>query len=132
MSEADLCATRDILKDPRKVFAFYGLPILAIVGAGAAPLADVWRGAIWAVACLAMGAACLANVLHCGRVHCYLTGPFAIAMALVAVLYGAGVLALGHEGWNLLALVLVVGSVALTFIPELVVGKYRTGRSVGV
>ncbi len=132
MSEADLRATRDILKDPRKVFAFYGLPILAIVGAGAAPLADVWRGAIWAGACLVMGAACLANALHCGRVHCYLTGPFAIAMALVAVLYGAGVLALGHEGWNLLALVLVVGSVALTFIPELVVGKYRTGRSVGV
>jgi hypothetical protein len=129
MSETDLCASRDLLRDPRRVFAFYGLPILAIVGAGAAPITDVWRGAVWAGACLAMGAACLANAISCGRVHCYLTGPFAIAIAAVAVLYGAGLLALGREGWNMLGLVLIVGSVALTFIPELLLGKYRARRS---
>jgi hypothetical protein len=125
MSEADLRANRDILRDPRLVFAFYGLPTLAILGAGATPIADVWRGAVWAVACLVMGGACLANALHCGRVHCYLTGPFGFAMAGVAALYGAGVLPLGRDGWNVLGLVLIVGFVALTFIPELLLGKYR-------
>ncbi|HEY1751601.1 MAG TPA: hypothetical protein VGG29_10070 [Caulobacteraceae bacterium] len=129
MSQIDLCEARDLLRDPRRVFAFYGLPILAIVGAGAAPITDVWRGAVWAAACLVMGGACLANARHCGRVHCYLTGPFAIAMGALAALHGAGVLALGPGGWNILALVLVVGSVVLTFVPELLLGKYRTGRS---
>ncbi len=129
MSEVDLRSTRDLLRDPRRVFAFYGLPILAIVGAGAAPITDVWRGAVWAGACLTIGGACLANAFACGRVHCYLTGPFAIAVGVVAALYGAGVLALGHEGWNILGLALIVGSVALTFIPELLFGKYRAGRS---
>jgi hypothetical protein len=125
MSETDLCARRDILKDPRLVFAFYGLPTLAIVAAGAAPIDNVWRGVVWALACLVMGGACIANALHCGRVHCYLTGPFGIAMAAAAALYGAGVLPLGRDGWNLLGLALIVGMVALTFGPELIFGKYR-------
>ena len=125
MSQPDLRPSLDFLSDPRRVFAFYGLPILAIVGAGAAPIPDMWRGVVWVGACLAMGAACLANALTCGRVHCYLTGPFAIAIGVTAALYGAGVLALGREGWNILGLVLIVGSVALTFIPELLLGKYR-------
>jgi hypothetical protein len=128
---SEIPAARDFLRDPRRVFVFYGLPILAIVGAGAAPIPDVWRGAVWAAACLVMGGACLANALTCGRVHCYLTGPFALGVGAVAALYGTGVLALGHEGWNVLGLVLVVGSVALIFIPELMFGKYRNGRSVG-
>jgi hypothetical protein len=129
MTEADLCSTHDMLRDPRRVFVFYGLPVLAIVGAGASPIADVWRGAVWGAACLVMGGACLANAFACGRVHCYLTGPFAIAIGATAALYGAGVLALGHDGWNLLALVLVVGSVALTFIPEMLFGQYRSRPS---
>lgn len=129
MSEADLCASRDILRDPRLVFAFYGLPIVALFAAGAAPIDNLWRGAIWAIACLVMGGACVANALHCGRVHCYLTGPFGIAMAVAAALYGAGVLPLGPGGWNLLGLALTVGMAGLTFGPELLVGKYRAGPS---
>jgi hypothetical protein len=129
MSETELCATRDILKDPRLVFAFYGLPTLAILAAGAVPIDNLWRGAVWALACLVMGGACIANALHCGRVHCYLTGPFGIAMAAAAALYGAGVIPLGRDGWNLLGLVLIVGMVGLTFGPELLLGKYRPVRS---
>lgn len=129
MSDADLCATRDILRDPRLVFALYGAPTLAIVAAGAAPIDNVWRGAVWAIACLVMGGACIANAMHCGRVHCYLTGPFGIVMAAAAALYGAGVLPLGRDGWNLLGLVLVVGMVGLMFGPELIFGKYRPARA---
>jgi len=129
MSEPHPCASRDILRDPRLAFAFYGLPILAIVAAGAAPIDNIWRGAVWALACLVMGGACIANALRCGRVHCYLTGPFGIVMAAAAALYGAGVLPLGGDGWNLLGLALVVGMAALAFGPERLLGKYRTGRS---
>lgn len=131
MSDTDLCATRDILKDPRLVFAFYGLPILAILAAGAVPIGDVWRGAVWAGACLVMGGACAANALHCGRIHCYLTAPFAFAIAAAAALYGAGVLELGRDGWNLLGLTLIVGMTALTCLPELLFGKYRARRPAG-
>ena len=129
MSEADLCARRDILKDPRLVFALYGLPTLALFAAGAAQIDNLWRGAVWAAACLVMGGACIANALNCGRVHCYLTGPFAVAMAATAALYGAGLLPLGRDGWNLLGLVLMVGMAALIFGPELLFGKYRASRS---
>jgi hypothetical protein len=123
-------AARDILRDQTNLCLFYGLPAAAIVASGAAPIADAWRGAVWAGACLVMGGACLWNALRCGRVHCYLTGPFFIAMALAAALYGAGVVPPGREGWNLIGLVLLVGAVVLTFTPELLFGKYRAHRSV--
>jgi hypothetical protein len=32
-----------------------------------------------------MGVACIVNALRCGRVHCYLTGPFFLLMAVIAL-----------------------------------------------
>jgi len=37
---------------------------------------------------------------RCGRVHCYFTGPFLLAMSGASILYGAGVLPLGANGWK--------------------------------
>ncbi len=51
-----------------------------------------------------MGTACIANAVRCGRLHCYITGPFFVAMAVVTLLYGLGALPLGGNGWNLIGL----------------------------
>ncbi|HWE99328.1 MAG TPA: hypothetical protein VG248_05995 [Caulobacteraceae bacterium] len=118
-------APRDILGDWRLAFLAYCLPTAAIIASGSLAISGSWRAAIWAVALLVMGGACLANALRCGRVHCFFTGPFFVAMAIAVVLYGAGVLPLGARGWNALGLVMLIGAFVLTTLPELIAGKYR-------
>ncbi len=118
-------ASRDLLRDWRVPMLAYGLPTAAIAASGPLPLTIGWRTAVWAVACAIMGGVCLANAVRCGRVHCYFTGPFLLGMAGASVLYGAGVLRLGADGWNLLGLVLLVGAIVLMTLPERVLGKYR-------
>jgi len=72
-----------------------------------------------------MGVACIVNALRCGRVHCYLTGPFFLVMAVIALSYGLGFLHLGGNGWNLLGLITLIGAIALWCLPEMSLGKYR-------
>jgi len=75
-----------------------------------------------------MGMACIANALRCGRVRSYLTGPFFFLTALVALSYGLGILHLGRNSWNLLGLITLVGAIGLWCLPEMFLGRYRTGR----
>jgi len=105
----------------------FWLPAIAIAVAGTPAFSDNWRTTVWAVALSTMGAACLANALRCGRVHCYLTGPFFLLMALVTLLYGIGVAPLGRQGWNLIGLTILVGAISLCCLPEMFFGKYRKG-----
>ena len=130
-SNSTTCKTRDILSSPRRVFVLYWLPTIAIVVAGAPAITSGWRTAVWTVALATMGGACTVNALRCGRVHCYLTGPFFFLMAVVALLHGLGVLRLGGYGWNLLGLITLIGAVALWFLPEMFLGRYRKGRAGG-
>ena len=76
-----------------------------------------------------MGVACIVNALRCGRVHCYLTGPFFLLMALIALSYGLGILRLGGNGWNALGLIPLIGTLALWCLPEMFLGRYRRGRA---
>lgn len=79
---------------------------------------------IWPALLVFMGGACLYNARSCGRLHCYLTGPFFLILAAVSLLYGLGWLPLGPHGWNWLADVLIFGSIILTWVPEWLFGKY--------
>jgi len=80
----------------------------------------------WPVLLTFMGAACILNARRCGRVHCYLTGPFFLLLAVLSLLYGVGMLPLGAHGWSTLSALLVIGSVLLICVPEWLVGRYRT------
>jgi hypothetical protein len=114
----------DMLRNGRVAGVVFGLPILALI-AGGLPAADHWRAAIWVVALATMGLGCITNAHRCGRVHCYLTGPFFLIMAVIAFSYAVGVLPLGTDGWNVLGVALLVGFPALYFLPEFFVGRYR-------
>ena len=124
-SDATTCESRDILSSRWRVFVLYWLPVIAIVAVGPLPISNAWRAVVWTVALAIMGTACTVNAFRCGRVHCYLTGPFFLLMALVALSYGLGILHLGGNGWNLLGLISLVGTIALWCLPEMFLGRYK-------
>lgn len=123
--------SRDILANPWLSFIVYWIPGIAIVVSASTHigLSNGWKAAIWTVALVIMGGACLVNAVHCGRVHCYATGPFFLLVALVSLLYGLGLLPLGRNGWNLIGIVLLIGAAALLCLPEMFLGKYRKGNA---
>jgi hypothetical protein len=128
-SDSPTCESRDILSSRWRVFLVYWLPAIAMVVAGAPAISNGSRTVVWTVALGIMGAACMVNALRCGRVHCYVTGPFFLLMALLALAYGLGILHLGRNGWNLLGLTTLIGAIALWCLPEIFLGKYRKGRA---
>ena len=71
-----------------------------------------------------MGVACLLNARRCRRLHCYLTGPYFLLLALSSLLYGLGVLPLGARGWSMLSAALAVGGLFLFYVPEWLLGRY--------
>lgn len=117
--------SRDILSRRWIVLIIYWLPAAAIIASGFFAIEPVWRGALWAAALATMGIGCVANAVRCGRVHCYVTGPFFLVMAAVALLCGFGAPALGKDGWNLLGAVALAGALVLIYLPERLFGTYR-------
>jgi len=49
-------------------------------------------------------------------------------MALAALSYGLDILHLGGNRWNLLGLIILIGTIALLCLPEMFLGKYWKGR----
>ena len=78
----------------------------------------------WPPLLLVMGVACLFNAFRCGRLHCYLTGPYFLLLALVSLLYGLGMLPLGDRGWQWLSSALLIGACVLVCVPEWLFGRY--------
>jgi len=116
--------TNDLLADRFATIAIYWLPIVVLIASGFFSVGNAARAAIWAVALITMGVGCLVNALRCGRVHCYASGPFFLLMAAVAVLYGLGIAPLGARGWNTIAIITLIGGIALYYLPEVFFGRY--------
>ena len=127
----DETRSRDFLSHPLSAFVLFWLPAIAIIAGGLPAVSNGWRTVIWTAALAVMGAACLANAMRCGRIHCFITGPFFLAMAVVTLLYGLGVLPLGSRGWNFIGLTILVGAVVLCCLPEAFLGRYRGQRPGG-
>ncbi len=77
-----------------------------------------------------MGLGCVLNARRCHRRHCIYSGPILIAGAAAVLLVGFEFITLGSDGlinvvWGTFALV------ALTFIPELIWGKYARPNGDG-
>ena len=130
--ETTAAKSRDILSNPLLAFAWFCLPVIAIIASGSSGVGKNWRTAIWTAALSVMGIACIANAARCRRVHCYLTGPFFLGMAVVTLLYGVGIVPLGANGWNVIGLTILVGAIALGCLPEMFFGKYRKDRTNNV
>ena len=107
------------------------LPAITIAVTGISAFGNSLRTIAWTTALVVLGTACSINAARCGRIHCYLSGPFFLVMAVIALLYGMGVLPLGGHGWNVIGLTILVGGAALYCLPEMFLGKYRAGRANG-
>jgi hypothetical protein len=80
------------------------------------------RVAIWTVALIWMGAACILNSRRCGRTHCRYTGPYYLAM-IVPVL-ALGLISSGIYEWIALGVVIVGGSKLIWWATERAWGKF--------
>lgn len=121
---ANQCAKTD-LAGGKTAWIFWGLPAgVLILGAC---VGRTWRTALWTPAFLVMGAACVYNAAHCGRVHCYITGPLFLVAALATLLTGAGVALLG---WGWIGFGVVIRT-ALAYVPERTRGKYVATAPAG-
>jgi|SRR6516225_4796885 len=127
MAGSDQCAgkSHDFLSKPWSFFLLFCFPAIAIVVTRNSVFGNGLRTAVWTASLVVLGTACLINAARCGRVHCYLTGPFFLVMSGVTLLYGIGVLPIGNHGWNLIGMTILVGTAILCCLPELVLGKYR-------
>jgi len=122
------CSSRDILSSPLLACIFFCLPAIAMAVTGNSRFANGWRTAVWTASLCIMGTACMVNAARCGRVHCYITGPFFLLMAILTLLYGLGIAPLGANGWTLLGLIILVGAVVFSCLPEMLFSKYRKLR----
>jgi len=126
-TDANSCAPeRDLLCRGPSACLFWCLPCLAFALGFWAPPA--LKTVLWATSLAFMGVTCLANAASCGRIHCFFTGPFFILGAIASLGYGLGFLPLGLSGWKWIGIVTIIGAIALTWIPELILGRYRQNR----
>ena len=88
MSTDTDASTRDWLRSPRASLLAWWVPHAAIVASLLAPVPV--RAAIWIVALIWMGLACILNAKGCGRTHCRYTGTFYLVM-IVPVFLLAGI-----------------------------------------
>jgi hypothetical protein len=123
MREGEKSAQLDWVGNVRSYTIAWGIPTAALIaGVFTAPPG---RTVVWSTALVWMGTACIVNALRCGRLHCYLTGPFFLLMAVLTALHGLEILWLGANGWSWLGLTLVfVGGGLLWYVPERMWGKY--------
>ncbi len=127
MTENAARVTRDFVRDRRASLLIWGLPALVMIGTGPLGFSSELHGAIWASCLSVFGFGCLANARRCGRLHCFFTGPFFLAMALVSLVHGFGVISLGSYGWAWIGGITLVGACALTILPERMWGQYAGG-----
>jgi hypothetical protein len=100
----------------------WGIPALAMVLSSSLGYGITW---IWPTSLAWLGIACFLNARRCGRTHCFITGPFFIALAVVAALYSVGVVDLGSSGWQHIGNTALIGGLILCFLPEMIFGRYR-------
>jgi hypothetical protein len=114
--------SRDWLGSTRTNVLAWWLPQAAIVAALIAPLP--LRAAIWIVALIWMGTACILNARHCGRTHCRYTGPYYLGMIVPVAVLASGVVSVGLYGWLALGALILAGSKVIWWTTERAWGKF--------
>lgn len=118
----------DIFSKPLLSCILFCLPAVAMLATSGNRISPGWKTAVWTCALTVIAVSCIFNAVRCGRIHCYITGPFFLVMAVVTLLYGVGFVSVGRNGWAVIALTVLVGAAILSCLPEMVFGKYRKGE----
>jgi hypothetical protein len=113
-------ASRDWLAGTSSNLLAWWIPNAALLVGLFVPIAA--RVAIWIVALLWMGVACILNSRRCGRTHCRYTGPYYLAMILPVL--ALAVIPSGIYAWIALGVVIVGGSKLIWWATERAWGKF--------
>jgi hypothetical protein len=122
MANDTIQASRDWLANTRTSALAWWIPQVAIVGGlfVSVPI----RAAIWIIALIWMGTACILNARRCNRTHCRYTGPYYLAMIAPVVALGSGKVSFDFYGWLALACVILLGSKLIWWVTERAWGKF--------
>ena len=113
----------DWVANKNRFILTWGLPAILMVITGVMQRAPMVTGTIWVVALSWMSFACLRNARHCGRMHCYFSGPFFLlgaVLTLTTAMRWTDVLTL-----NELGLFLLIGTPLVCILPEVFWGTYK-------
>jgi hypothetical protein len=111
------CTAKDLTRSWNAIL-LWCLPVMALL---AGSYYQKVRLVLWIPALLVMGVACLANAARCGRVHCYVTGPFLLLAAVYVVLSSFHLVPM--QPGVFLDLILAVAILAC--LAEIPLGRYR-------
>jgi hypothetical protein len=124
MAGDDIASTRDWLRRPRASLLAWWIPQAAILATLLAPVSFGLRAAVWIIALIWMGSACMLNARRCGRTHCRYTGPYYLAMILPVLLLASGIFSTGPYGWLVLAVIILAGSKIIWLATERAWGAF--------
>ena len=114
--------SRDWLRSPRTNLLAWWIPQAAILAGLFFPVPV--RSAIWIIALIWMGTACILNARRCGRTHCRYTGPYYLAMIAPVIVLASGIISAGFYGWLGLGVLILAGSKIIWWATEWVWGKF--------
>ena len=97
MSNDAIQPSRDWLASTRTNALAWWIPQAAILAGLFVPVPV--RAAIWIIALLWMGTACMLNARRCGRTHCRYTGPYYLAMIVPVLVLASGIVSADFYGW---------------------------------
>jgi hypothetical protein len=122
MANATIRSSRDWLGSTRSSVLAWWIPHAGIVAGLLVPAP--LRVAIWTIALIWMGVACMLNARRCGRTHCRYTGPYYLAMIAPVLMLGSGVVSAGIYGWIALGVIIVGGSKLIWWATERAWGQF--------
>jgi hypothetical protein len=122
MTNATIQTSRDWLGGAGGSLLAWWIPHAAILGGlfASTPI----RAAIWTIALVWMGAACILNARRCGRTHCRYTGPYYLLMIMPVLVLGSDVVSAGIYGWIVLGVIVIGGSKLIWWATERAWGKF--------
>jgi hypothetical protein len=122
MVNASIQSSRDWVNGTRTNLLAWWMPHTAMLGALLLPVPV--RAAVWTLALIWMGAACILNARRCNRTHCRYTGPFYLAMTAPVLALGFDIASTGIYGWIALGVLIVAGSTLIWWATERAWGKF--------
>ena len=115
-------SSQDWLRRPRMNLLAWWIPQGTILAGLFAPV--LGRTAIWTVALIWMGTACILNAKRCGRTHCRFTGPYYLTMLIPVLALGLGGISLGLYAWIVLGVAIILGGKIIWWATERAWGKF--------